>query len=52
MAYSSAPANTTLAAPAAINTGVAGSSIPLANMPPLVAVSFIIATQGIFPSRN
>lgn len=31
---------------------VAGASQPHGNMPPFLAVSFIIALQGIFPSRN
>jgi microcystin-dependent protein len=32
--------------------GTAGSSLPHNNMQPYLAVSFIIALQGIFPSRN
>jgi microcystin-dependent protein len=32
--------------------GTAGGSQPHPNMPPYLAVSFIIALQGIFPSRN
>lgn len=36
--------------PAAV--GLAGSSQPHSNMIPYLAVSFIIALQGIFPSRN
>lgn len=39
----------------AMNTGaigVAGQSQPFTNVQPYLAVSFIIALQGIFPSRN
>lgn len=32
--------------------GVAGGSQPHENLPPLLAVSFIICLEGIFPSRN
>jgi microcystin-dependent protein len=32
--------------------GPAGSGLPHANMQPYLAVNFIIAIQGIFPSRN
>jgi microcystin-dependent protein len=32
--------------------GAAGGSQPHANLPPYLAVSFIIALQGIFPSRS
>ena len=42
-------ADTTLA-PTAV--GMAGSSLPHDNMQPYLVVTFIIATQGIFPSRN
>jgi microcystin-dependent protein len=34
------------------NSGSAGSSQPHENMPPFLAVNFIIALLGIFPSRN
>jgi microcystin-dependent protein len=34
------------------NTGLAGSGQAVSNMPPYLCVSFIIALQGIFPSRN
>ena len=44
-----ASANTTLN-PQAL--GVAGSSLPHENMPPFLAVNFIIAMQGVFPPRN
>lgn len=32
--------------------GLAGGSQPHENMQPFLAVNYIIATQGIFPSRN
>ncbi|MDB4922820.1 phage tail protein [Mucilaginibacter sp.] len=44
-----ANADTTLA-PQAI--GLTGGSLPHNNMPPFLAVTFIIALEGIFPSRN
>lgn len=44
-----AAANTTMA-PAAI--GAAGSSQPHNNMQPYLGMNFIIALQGVFPSRN
>ncbi|MDB6071929.1 MAG: phage Tail Collar domain protein, partial [Verrucomicrobiales bacterium] len=48
-----ASANGTLA-PLAINgaTGLAGGNIPFSIMQPFLAVNFIIALEGIFPSRN
>lgn len=45
----STAANTTMA-PGAL--GNAGSSQPHDNMPPYLTLSFCIALQGIFPSRN
>jgi microcystin-dependent protein len=42
-------ANTTMN-PASI--GVAGGSQPHNNMPPFLCINFIIALEGIFPSRN
>ena len=47
--FAAAPGN---AAMAAGTTGSAGSSQPVPNMPPFLCVTFIIALQGIFPSRN
>jgi microcystin-dependent protein len=47
--YSTSAANTTLA-PQAI--GLTGGSQPHSIVQPVLAVSFIIALQGIFPSRN
>ncbi|HEY5223916.1 MAG TPA: tail fiber protein [Microbacteriaceae bacterium] len=32
--------------------GTAGQSAPHQNMPPYLALNFVIALQGIFPSRN
>ncbi|MEJ0043368.1 MAG: hypothetical protein WDM81_14620 [Rhizomicrobium sp.] len=32
--------------------GQAGSSMPHSNLMPSLCVSFIIALEGIFPSRN
>ena len=32
--------------------GLAGGSLPHSNMQPYLGLSFIIATQGIFPARN
>lgn len=46
--YATAGASSTLN-PGAI--GVTGSSRPHNNMPPYLAVTFIIALQGIFPQR-
>jgi microcystin-dependent protein len=45
--YSTANPDTQMAAP-----GVVGNNQPHDNMPPTLAVSFIISLQGIFPSRN
>lgn len=45
-----AAANATTMAPAAI--GAAGSSQPHNNMQPYLGMNFIIALEGIFPSRN
>ena len=46
--YGAAP-NTTMA-PTALS--VAGASFPHNNMPPFLALTFIIALQGIFPARS
>ena len=52
--YASAPDGSTTMFPGMITTTVApvGGSQPHANMQPYLVVSFIIATEGIFPSRN
>jgi microcystin-dependent protein len=47
-AYAASP-NTTLAPAAAAS---AGGSQPHNNMPPYLVLNFVIALQGIFPSRN
>jgi microcystin-dependent protein len=47
--YSSGPADTTMN-PAAVAS--AGQSLPVPVVQPYLAVSFIIALAGIFPSRN
>jgi microcystin-dependent protein len=47
--YSSDPANTTMNPAAVAN---AGQSLPVPVVQPCLAVSFIIALAGIFPSRN
>jgi microcystin-dependent protein len=46
-----APPATGTAATTAIGPN-AGGSIPVPTMPPYQAINFIIAIQGIFPSRN
>jgi microcystin-dependent protein len=33
-------------------TGTAGASVPITNIQPSIALSFCIALQGLFPSRN
>jgi microcystin-dependent protein len=48
-AYSSNPPNTTMAPQAA---SAAGGSQPHQNMSPYLVLNFVIALQGIFPSRN
>lgn len=44
-----AAANTSMSAAASASVG---GSLPHSNMMPFLAVSFIIATEGIFPSQN
>jgi microcystin-dependent protein len=39
-------------APNTVNVAITGSSQPHNNMQPYLTVNFIIALQGIFPSRN
>lgn len=51
--YSNAAVDETMAAGAATTTvGNMGSAIPVNNMMPYLAVNYIIALQGLFPSRN
>lgn len=45
-------ANTSGSAPGSASTGVAGGSQPHENLPPFLCLNFIIALQGVFPSRN
>jgi microcystin-dependent protein len=49
-AYAAAPASGAVAG-AVTNTGTAGGNQPHSNMQPYLALNFLIATQGIFPSR-
>jgi microcystin-dependent protein len=48
--YKTAPIAQTQMSPAALN--VAGGSQPHNNMPPFLTLTFIIAMQGIYPSRS
>jgi microcystin-dependent protein len=47
--YTTTAPNTTLAANA---VGLTGSSIPISILQPYLAISYIIAMNGIFPTRN
>ena len=47
--YTTAAPNTTLAANA---VGLTGSSVPMSNLQPYLAISYVIAMFGIFPTRN
>jgi microcystin-dependent protein len=47
------PTTTLSGAPALSgNTGPAGQGLPVPTMPPFVAMTYYIATQGVYPSRN
>lgn len=46
--YHALPTNTTLSATA---IGTAGGSQPISNLQPYLAITYIIAWQGIFPTR-
>ena len=35
-----------------VQNALAGGNLPFGNTPPFLSVNFIIATQGIYPSRN
>jgi microcystin-dependent protein len=48
-AFNAAPPNTTMA-PNAI--GLTGSNIPISIQNPILGINYIIAVQGIFPSRS
>jgi microcystin-dependent protein len=49
MNYSNTPPNASMANS---SIGLTGSNIPINNIQPILCVTFIIALQGIFPSRN
>lgn len=46
-----APVSIAVAAPTVTNS-ISGGSLPHNNLQPFLAINFIIAVQGIFPSRN
>lgn len=46
------PVNTTTTVNVSGNTGFVGNNLPVPIVQPYVVVNFIIATEGIFPSRN
>jgi microcystin-dependent protein len=50
--YGNAPANTTMGGTISGNTANAGGNQPHDNRQPLLGINYIIALQGIFPSRN
>jgi len=50
--YYAANANSGSPMGASITTGAAGGSQPHDNRQPYLVINFIIATEGIFPSRN
>lgn len=52
MAPDSITATTNTTTNTTVTNAVAGGSQPVGIMPPFLAVSFCICTQGIFPSRN
>jgi microcystin-dependent protein len=50
--YNNVASDVALAATVSLQAGIAGGSQPLPIMNPFLVVNFIIATEGIFPSRN
>lgn len=53
--YQTGAANVALGTPAAgttVSVGVAGASQPHNNLPPYLTLNFLIALEGIFPSRS
>lgn len=46
------PVSTTTTVNVNGNTGLTGSNLPVPIVQPFVVVNFIIATEGVFPSRN
>lgn len=51
-AAASAATGSMASAPVSGSTSIAGGSQPFSIMQPYLGINFIIATQGIFPSRN
>ena len=51
-AFASTPTYNPTANLAMDPTGIAGGSQPHNNMQPYLTVTFVIALEGIFPSRN
>lgn len=47
-----AGSTTTTMAPGSVQVGIAGGSQPVAHLPPYLCLRFIIALQGIYPSRS
>lgn len=47
-----ASANTQLPVSPAGSTSISGSGLPISNLPPYLGMHYIIAVEGIFPSRN
>lgn len=52
-AYSTSPSAATLGVSNVnVVTGMSGNSIPIDTLPPYLAMNYVIALEGIFPSRN
>jgi microcystin-dependent protein len=49
--YAPGPPDVSLA-PEAVSIGISGGSQPQENMPPFLALNFIVCMEGIYPSRN
>lgn len=50
--YNTAGTGKMIASPVTGTTPIAGGGQPFYKMPPLLAMNYIIAVEGIFPSRN
>lgn len=50
--FSAGPANTTMGGTVQGTTANTGGSQPHENRPPVLAANYVIALQGIYPSRN
>lgn len=50
--FTSAAPNSTMAASGGVTVGNTGGNLSHENMPPFLAINFIIALVGVFPSRN